>query len=234
MAQKGIESVARSGDEQPRTGSTGIDSSGDSKSESGTSKREGRTQKLGGFDLIDSFDTIDAGNDTGSGLGIDDGIRIEPQPVKRRGRPAGSKNRTSSAQEAEKNLVLDIKSLLVTTHMMLAKFTESKELELDPMEAAQMEAWIKNVAQYYPVGMSAKKFAWTQLGIGLATIYGSRAIAIARRMEVQKKMKPALVEIPNKQPQKEAPKPAQEILVPSQLYGTGAPLEEALSYGFGD
>lgn len=144
-------------------------SNGDTKSASGNSESE-RTDKgserIAGYE---SFDPFDAGTDVGN-----------DQP-RRRGRPKGSKNRVSSdTTKTTNNLIVDIESLLLSGHLMLASFTVP-EMAIDPMEAKRLADAIKELGKHYAFGMDPKKFAWTQLILTAGSIYGPRAVAIYKR-----------------------------------------------------
>jgi hypothetical protein len=142
---------------------------------------------------------------------IDGGISGDGFPSgrsKRRGRPLGSKN---APKQGAQNIAEHLESLLLSVHLMGAAFFGTPELALDPEEATKLSDAIKNVAQYYPVVFDPKKLAIANLGIVLMTTYGTRGVAIYKRMrdEEPKKPKPAPTPI-----RAEQPKPSQGLTGP--------------------
>jgi hypothetical protein len=85
---------------------------------------------------------------------------------------------------------------------MGAAFFSTPELALDPEEATKLSDAIKNVAQYYPVVFDPKKLAMGNLGIVLLTIYGTRGVALWKKMkqETPSKPKPAPTPIRSESP----------------------------------
>jgi hypothetical protein len=156
---------------------------------------------------------------------------FDGEPPKRRGRPRGSKNRqyggsTETEAKSTFHLELDIKSLLISGHLMLASMT-APEMMLDITEAEHMETDLKRLAQFYPIGMDPKKFAWCQLSMTLGSVYVTRLIAIYKRMQTEAEKKGPVPVTPidrDKQAAKPAPSsaPPKQVslagLNPSQLY----------------
>jgi hypothetical protein len=160
-----------------------------------TPKRE--TPRINGFDLNSpsDFETRSdpgfnpAGNDFGS-------TTSEPR---KRGRPFGSKNKEKIVSS---NLIPDLESLLLSIHFMVSRVTGYSELELSDHEARDIAEAVKNVAQYYPLGLDPKKLAIGQLCFTLAGVYGPKATAIYRKSNEKKG--PVLVSpIPPKTPSHE-------------------------------
>jgi hypothetical protein len=84
-----------------------------------------------------------------------------------------------------------IEGILLSVHMMLATFTQIKELELSPDEAAKLSAAIARVAALYDVGASEKTLAWTNLMVCAGGIYGTRAFAYKIRHDSEEEAKKA-------------------------------------------
>lgn len=177
---------------------------------------------IAGFEVVDPTDVGGNTNrDAAGGTG------------KRRGRPPGSRNSTSA--KTPKNLE-GIESLLLSVHFMGATILGTPELALDPEESKKLSNAIQNVAQYYPVGLSPKMMAWINLGMVAGGIYGTRMVAIYKRMETERMKKTKIpfniVSDPTKTPfniVSDAPQPnpskpngkaAPGPLSPSELYGS--------------
>lgn len=104
---------------------------------------------------------------------------------KRRGRKPGSGNR---APKSKVTLDLNaIEAMLLSTHMMLAAVTKTKELQLDPQEAKQIANATANVARHYDLGASQKAIDWAALMNVCALAYGTRFFAIRARMAQEKR-----------------------------------------------
>jgi hypothetical protein len=151
-----------------------------------TDKHEGgnpQPERIGGFEVYSPSD-----------LRFDDS---SGRSGGKRGRPRGSKNRAADAQKtSQSNLIESVESLLLSTHFMLAKLCDVPELELDETEAKRLSEAFKKVAEFYPVGLSPKRLAWTEFCIAAGTVYGPRVVTIYK-----KKPKPAPVRVMPQQPQ---------------------------------
>jgi hypothetical protein len=77
---------------------------------------------------------------------------------------------------------------------MLAKLTNTAELELEPEEAARLAEAIERV-DVFPSWLSEKQQAWVNLTIVAGTIYGPRLFVIRARhaREEKEKKGPAAV-----------------------------------------
>ena len=197
------------------------DENRDIKSETGTSKPQGTTERIAGFDSVSPFDIIDGGTDTRT-----DNSGSQPR---RRGRPPGSRNRTAAETKASSNLIADFESLLLSVHFMGAKILSIPEMEIDEEESKKLSDAIKNVAKHYAVNIDPKKLAWAQLFAVAGGTYIPRFIAASKREP--KTSGPQLVkEQPKSGAQPiNAAKPAPiKFEVPSQLWNE-APLEDGES-----
>jgi hypothetical protein len=120
--------------------------------------------------------TFDPGTVAGSAPnGTDEGER-------KRGRP-----RKKEAAE-------DLTALLLSLHMMLAAWTKTPELTLEPEEAEKLGKAIDRVQRLYNRAiLSEETSAWVNLIFACGTIYGPRYVALRN----QKKRKPSIVDIPS-------------------------------------
>lgn len=64
---------------------------------------------------------------------------------------------------------------------MLAAAFDASELSLDLPEAKALAEAGANLASFYPINVDPKAWAWVQLGVCAAGIYGPKAYAMARR-----------------------------------------------------
>jgi hypothetical protein len=112
--------------------------------------------------------TIDPIEVTGEGPG-------ESDNGKRRGRPRGSKNRSS---QPAKEVSSDLSALLYTTHFMLAKLVKVDELELEKGEAEELGKALARVQREFGVAvLSPKAMALVNLAVVAGGVYVPRAIA---------------------------------------------------------
>lgn len=172
------------------------------------------SERITPFETVSPFD-IDGGT------GIGDG---SPQP-KRRGRPPGSRNKSTTEKEAPKNLVEGLSDLLLSVHMMGAVFFKCEEIELTEEESKRLADKIKKVSTFYPMVFDPKKLAIADLATTLVSIYGPRGVAIYKRASKPiEQPKPQLVP-PRPQSQQaqvqSTPLPRPKIEVPSQLFEAG-------------
>lgn len=80
--------------------------------------------------------------------------------------------------------------MLMSLHMMGAAFSGIPELKLDKEEAQQMASAIDHVNEVFGIPkMSEKASALIDLGAALATVYGTRIVAIAARKSEETKKK---------------------------------------------
>jgi hypothetical protein len=126
---------------------------------------------------------------------------------------------------------------LLSLHVMVAGITKTPELELDPAEAKKIAESLAQVSKLFPIGLTDKQLALSNLGITLAGVYGTRAIAIrARHMrEGAGKPKPFLMK-PQPQPQAQPQAAPAAVVVngmpePPQQRAPGAPATPSELYG---
>lgn len=168
-------------------------------------------QRIAGFEIHNPADGeyIDGGTDRGT-------------TTRRRGRPPGTRNksRDGSQTASPQNIAENLEHLLLSVHTMGAAFLKCPELELDEAEAKKLASSIREVSKHYPVTLDPKRLALIELGTMAAMIYGTRGVAIYKRLTATPKPaapKPKQEPTPiNKQP---ASQPA-----PSKPPGPGRPL----------
>jgi len=147
-------------------------------------------------DYASPGDIFDAGTDRATG-----GFA---QP-KRRGRPLGSKNRNDTPAKTPQNIAENLERLLLSVHLMGAAALASPELELEESEAKKLASAIREVSKFYPVTLDPKRLALLELGTVAMMVYGTRGVAIYRRVKTEVKPKAPLQVMPNRP----APKTAQ-------------------------
>jgi hypothetical protein len=179
-------------------------------------KSEGRkpeSPRIAGFDVTSPADFIDGGT---GGDGITSG--------KRRGRPRGSKNRTDPAtSKTPQNIAENLETLLLSVHLMGAAFLKCPELELSQPEAEKLAGAVREVAKHYNVVVNPKTLALIELSTTGAMIYGTRGVAIYKRLTAEAKPKPVPGRVQtirdNPPPAAEQPAPEKRPLNPSDLFG---------------
>jgi len=202
MAQKSASGNKRTiasidGFAEPSAPTNDRDQGGNNQPSAGDQKPEGpieRAESSPGIDTISVFDIADAG---AGGDGYSGGR-------KRRGRPIGSRNATKTQAE---NLVGNIEALLVSIHFGVATMLSVPELEIDPSEAKAMSELVSEAQRLYPLAISEKKIFWSKVCVTLGTIYGSRAVAIAKKPV--KKKEPILMPTPTPRAPGTQPAPSQ-------------------------
>lgn len=108
---------------------------------------------------------------------------------RKRGRPKGSRNRTS-ADKAAQTVRVDrdaISAILFSAHAMLAGITRTPELALDQGEAKTIAEATSKVAELYDVTADPKTIAWSNLIMTLGMVYGTRIVAINMRRKDERK-----------------------------------------------
>lgn len=106
------------------------------------------------------------------------------EPVKRgRGRPKGSGAKHSASASPSSLDIGSVETLLFNIHGMLAVATGIEELSLAKEEANTLAKAVANVQQYYPMHISAKAMAWSNLVMVAGSVYGSRIVAVVVRKE---------------------------------------------------
>ena len=143
---------------------------GDQKPERGTAEPQRGTESAIGepFKLIDP---LDIPTDTGAGSGS--------QP-RRRGRPAGSRNKKEDAVSNLSSL-LKIERLLTTGCFFLGNIASCPELYISEEESKEISEALKELAKFYPIGMSEKAIAWVNFSFAVGGVFGPKAIAIYQR-----------------------------------------------------
>jgi hypothetical protein len=110
----------------------------------------------------------------------------EPAAKRGRGRPAGSTSKPKSpGQKAQSK---DITAVLMSLHMMGAALTGIDELKLEKDEAQQLASAIDHVNEVFGIPkLSEKASALIDITAALATVYGTRIVAIAARKKDEAK-----------------------------------------------
>lgn len=131
------------------------------------SKRLVEQSELGSTD--NGVSTVEIGSATleGNTAEIEETV-VGPQ--KRRGRPPGSRNKTT-------RVPLDIggiEAILLSVHSALAVLLKNPKLNLTEDEAKQLAKASANVARHYDVPVTAKVMDWTTLIVVCASIYPQR------------------------------------------------------------
>lgn len=70
---------------------------------------------------------------------------------------------------------------------MLAVATGINELALTDVETNSLAKSVVELQKYYPMHVSGKALAWTNLAMVAGSIYGTRAVAIWARTEEKQK-----------------------------------------------
>lgn len=135
--------------------------------------------------------------DSGDGIPVIEPATItaEPdsgEPVRRRGRKPGSKNRVTT-ERTQKQKGEDLAGLLAGLHAMGSALLAIPELELDEKEAKALGEKLARLNELYgmPV-VSEKTQAWIGLGMAGFMIYGPRYKAWKIRVEREAKEKKAM------------------------------------------
>ena len=133
--------------------------------------------------------------DPGAISGTDRPERVEP--VKRRGRKAGTKNKASKKSS---NLAGVLANSIVMGHALLCsqftvKYNEQDyltvpELSITQPEADQLGLAFDAVLAQYDFGVSEKAEAWYNLTMILATVYGGRYAMYKLRTSRQRQLNP--------------------------------------------
>lgn len=164
----------------------------------GSSEPKSESPKLAGFDLYSPGDIIDGGTDGGGNTS------------RRRGRPRGSKNgvRTDTSKTPQ-NIAENLERLLLSVHLIGSTILHTPELALDETEANKLASAIREVSKHYNVVMNPKTLALVELSSVAAMIYGTRAVAIYKRVKDDKKTEPSRpIEIVRKKEQVQTAAPA--------------------------
>lgn len=107
---------------------------------------------------------------------------------RRRGRKPGSRNTASKDQANLRGL--DIAEILLSAHMMLAIALKTPQLVLEKTEAEKLEEAIQRVWRHYPMDVSQKHLDISMALFTVASIYGTRAVAIFTESRVNQRAQP--------------------------------------------
>lgn len=130
-------------------------------------------------DTINGFPVASAPGDTGSTYtvpGKRGRHKLDCSCDKCRTRKAGQNSPVVKS-------LANIEGLLYSVHCMGAVLLQVPELEVSKEEAAKLADAIKEVAKYYPIGISDKAAAWTNLIFVAGGMYGKRVIDVRFRLK---------------------------------------------------
>jgi hypothetical protein len=114
------------------------------------------------------------------------------EPVKRRGRPPGSKNGTTGGRQTSKAVPVDVNSLtfsLTGIHALLAAGLGAPELLMSEDDGKIIGSAAAAVARHYDLQASQKAIDWGNLVVALGAFYGPRIIAIRARRKQERSTK---------------------------------------------
>lgn len=146
-------------------------------------------------------------------------------------RPASASNTKDLAGNSK-----GLEAILLSLHTMVAGITHTPELSLDATEAKKIAEDLANVSKLFPINITEKQLAVSNLCMTLAGVYGTRVIAIRARhiKEAATRPKTAAPFLVKPQPPPQAAEPAVPVngmpeppaqkgvpLTPSQVYGPG-------------
>ena len=184
-------------------------------------KVEPDNRPSGTIPTIDPFQLRDVGTDTPE-------RPIGTDAPKRRGRPPGSRNKTTGAPAETPKVSgdlakLDIESLLVSAHFMAAKYFEAPEWELEKDEAKEGAEYLQKISKHYNHNINPVALLWVGFIFWVITTYGTRGFATYARLSEKpsEKKGPVLVPTPEKNRNQPAPDPVKtdlSQLAPSQLW----------------
>lgn len=199
-------------------------------SPSGVEEQQRETEPNSGptpIATIDPFDIVDAGTDT------DSRRRREPNPIDpatgrpRRGRPAGSTNRTrKEGTQVQNDLSLNLEALVLSIHEMVAAFVGAPELELDQGEAKDYAKNLRDIAKLHNHNFNPNTLVYLAFVAFLLQVYGTRGVAIYKRVQSEPREKPGPQLVP---PKAQQPKTASgeqpKVEYPQQIWPS-APIED--------
>lgn len=178
----------------------------------------GQAGSASGIPTIDPFN-INAGNGGATPI---DGKRG-------RGRPRGSTNRPKDGNKKAQvpgDIKVSVEDLLISCHEMIAAFVGAEELELDAEEAKQGAHHIKEVSRLYNHTFNPATLVWMGFIMWILTVYGTRGVAIYKRVTADAPAKVVPISAPKPHAQTPGPVPApaasgkQPVVTnPSQLWG---------------
>lgn len=141
---------------------------------------DGGDGEIGIVDPI-SIVTSDRGSDGGS-YGNNGGAGRKPRSDK--GKKRGPRNKAEVQA-----YISSLGSVLYLIHSTLSEVTRTPELELSEDEAKNVAKAAEELASQYEIVASEKQKAWFQFLTVCGAVYGTRAIAIAKRKSNEKKQK---------------------------------------------
>lgn len=147
-----------------------------------------------GSENADSGTSIEIGGGAGEVGTIDPAslLAAEPgepvntgrKPRSDRGKPRGPRNKAQV-----QTYISSLGGVLYLIHSTLSEVTKTPELELSEDEAKNVAQAAEELASQYEIAASEKQRAWFQFISVCAAVYGSRAIAIGRRVSTKKNEK---------------------------------------------
>lgn len=117
------------------------------------------------------------------------GRKLNKDGTERKAKGTGG-NAPASTQAAPPLSIDAATFSLVGIHAMLATVLGIKELALDPTEGKQMALALQNLQRFYNIQVTEKALAWSNMGMTLMAVYGTRAAAFAARKAAEAKTNP--------------------------------------------
>lgn len=137
---------------------------------------DGGTTVIGGEPIVvDPADVIGTDASTGTGGGSD-GDGDSTGTRRRRGRPPGGGTKKKAPLDLN-----GVEGLLLSIHTMGAAILAVPELALDQTESKTLAQAVGNVARHYDISAGQKGLDHINLLMVAGMIYGTRALALARR-----------------------------------------------------
>lgn len=147
--------------------------------------------ETGNTDMSDGNDghAVLIDDDTGQVIPVVEPATIIGEPdqadnaPRKRGRPRGSRNVTTTAKQT-KQTSSDLTGLLMGLHMMGAELLKIQELNLDESEAKRIAEALARLQSLYdmPV-LTEKQMAWSNLVMACFAVYGTRIAAYKLRIK---------------------------------------------------
>ena len=150
----------------------------------GTQGRTDKPEVIYGYD-VEGPSTVKLSGDGDAG---------EPRRTKSGridGRTLRGRRKSGEESGAEKSsdlapISLNLEDLLYSLHLMGAEFLKTEELALDKDEAKELAKAIKIVGSYHAMKFDPRKMAYFNLATVMATVYGTRLVAILNKNRSQK------------------------------------------------
>lgn len=124
-----------------------------------------------------------------------------PQPTKRRGRPPGSKNKTTNGagrpRKSAQRMRKDTETLgkqIVGIHHVIAMMTGTPEMQISDDEGLALATGINAVCEEYGLSLSGKTGATIQLVGAAGMIYVPRLVMINQRLNKERQRQENIID----------------------------------------